>query len=353
MQIPTDSPATLLCSTCLLVALLLTPVSGLRAQPSEAVKSITIEIAPVIRDSRSLPIRTSGRLAYQTETRLSFKTSGLVSSVAVDVGDAIEEGQELAALDLEELNAQVASAASSVDQAARDLKRLQDLYKKRVIPLQQLENAQTALEVAQSALNIARFNRRLSVIKAPFSGRVLQREIEVNELVSSGAPVFVVAGEEQGWIVKVGLADRDVVRVRLGDPAELRMDPYPGELLRGEVSRIAAAADPATGTFEVEISLPAETRPLRSGFVVRVDILPSSTPEYAYIPIEALVGANERLGLVFAYDRQSGRVSRRTINIVDLVHTELAVSAGLEGVQQVVTEGAPYMREGLRVQLSH
>ncbi|WP_426415666.1 efflux RND transporter periplasmic adaptor subunit [Aestuariirhabdus sp. LZHN29] len=352
MQTVTMLPLILRLSRHLLVVLMACGAAGLQAQPSEAVKSITIETAPVVREKRRIPIRTSGRLAYHAETRLAFKTSGLVTEVAVDVGDYIEEGQVLAALDLEELNARVNSAASSVDQAARDLKRLKDLFNKKVIPLQQLENAQTALDVAQSSLNITRFNRRLSVIKAPFTGRVLQREVEVNELVNSGTPVFVVAGEEEGWVVKVGLADRDVVRVRLGDRAELRMDPYPGELLIGTVSRIAAAADQATGTFEVEISLPAEERELRSGFVVRVDILPNSTPEYTFIPIEALVGANGRLGLVFAYDPNSGRVSRRTIDMVELVDTELAVRAGLEGVKRVVTEGAPYMREGLRVKLA-
>ncbi|MCL6414387.1 efflux RND transporter periplasmic adaptor subunit [Aestuariirhabdus sp. Z084] len=328
---------------------MLSGAATVSAQPSEAVKTITIESAPVVREQRSIPIRTSGRLAYHTETRLAFKTSGLVTEVAVDVGDRIEEGQMLAALDLAELDAQLSSAASNVDQATRDLKRLKGLYKKNVIPLQQLENAQNAFDVAQSTLSITRFNRRLSVIKAPFSGRVLQREIEVNELVNSGTPVFVVAGEQQGWIVKVGLADRDIVRVQLGDRAELRMDPYPDELLVGRVSRIAAAADAATGTFEVEISLPTDDRELRSGFVVRVDILPSSTPKYSFIPIEALVAANGHLGLVFAHDRKTNKVSGRTVDIVALVDDELAVRAGLEGVERVVTEGAPYMKDGLRV----
>lgn len=336
----------------LLPLLLFVEAMPVGAQPSEAIKNITIESAPVIREQRSIPIRTSGRLAYHTETRLAFKTSGLVSEVSVDVGDHIEEGQVLAALDLAELDAQVSSASSSVDQAARDLKRLKGLYKKNAVPLQQLENAQTRFNVAKSSLNIARFNRRLSVIKAPFTGRVLQRMIEVNELVNSAAPVFVVAGEEQGWIVKVGLADRDIVRVQLGDKAELRMDPYPGELLMGEVSRIAAAADPATGTFEVEISLSPDARELRSGFIVRVDILPSSTPPYAFIPIESLVGANGHLGLVFAYDPRRQTVSQRTIDIVDLVDDELAIKAGLEGVDYVVTQGAPYMQDGLRVKMA-
>ncbi|MCX4027103.1 efflux RND transporter periplasmic adaptor subunit [Endozoicomonas sp. SM1973] len=320
------------------------------ADPLTTKPTIVVATAPVIKEKRIIPIKTSGRLAYKKETRLAFKTSGLINRIHVDEGETFQQGDTLASLDLAEINAQVTSTESNVAKAKRDLIRFTDLYKKNVIPLQQLQDAQTALHLAESELKIATFNRRHSIIKAPFNGKVLQRFTEENELINAGSPLFTVAKNQNSWVVRVGLADRDVVKTSVQDPVKLAFDAYPQTLFTGKITKIAAVADLKTGTFEIEVSLNNPPLPLRSGFIARVDILPKSTQPLAFIPIEAIVTAKSNQAMVFAYDQQTSQVSQHWVTLAGLLNKEMAVRSGLENVTEVVTEGASYLKDGMTVQ---
>ncbi|WP_163830892.1 efflux RND transporter periplasmic adaptor subunit [Spartinivicinus ruber] len=320
------------------------------AEPKANQPTIVVTTSPVIREKRIIPIKTSGRLAHAKETRLSFKTSGLINRIYVDEGETFQQGDILASLDLAEINAQVNSAESNVAKAKRDLARLMDLYKKNVIPLQQLQDAQTAFRLAESELKIATFNRRHSIIKAPFNGQVLQRFTEENELINSGTPLLTVSENQNSWVVKVGLADRDIVKATMQDPVKLSFDAYPQTAFTGKISKIAAVADPKTGTFEIEVSLTNPPLLLRSGFIARVDILPKSTQQLAFIPVEAIVTAKGKQAMIFAYDPKTSQVSEQWVTMNSLLNKEIAISNGLKNISDVVTDGASYLKDGMTVQ---
>lgn len=311
-----------------------------------------VETANVKREIRLLPIRTAGRLSYAAETRLAFKTSGLVKAVYVDEGDTFNTGDLLAVLDKEEVNAQVSSAESNVVKAKRDLQRLNRLYQKKAISLQQLQDAQTALRLAEADLRIARFNQRHSVIKATQPGRLLQRLLEPHELISAGKPAFLVALGRDQWVMEVGLADRDVVKVSIGDKAKVLFDAYPEKGFSGRVSQIAAVADPKSGTFNVKVELDKPSVVLKSGLIGRMDIYPHTTKPLAFIPVAAMVTANNNKAMVFAFDEQTHQVQQHWVDISAMLGGELAIKKGLDGVQQVVTLGAKYLENGMHVRLA-
>ncbi len=332
------------------LALLILAGCNTNAQPVQPPPSTPVRTADVTQSARALPIRTSGRLAPKTQVQLSFKTGGLIDKFYVDEGSRVRAGQLLARLDMAEIDAQVQQSQSNFDKAARDAARMQALYRDSVATLEQFENAQTAQEVAQSGLRITRFNRRHSEIRAPANGRVLRRLAEVNELVTPGKAVLVF-GAAQGWVVRVGLADRDVVKLNLGDEAALHFDAYPDRPFKGWVSEIAEAADPTSGTFEVEVSVEDAGGLLKSGFIARVDLMPSDTAPLFFIPIEALVEGDGRDGIVYAVEAESEVARRVPVRIAEILGAEVAVTAGLDSVAAVVTEGAPYLTDGARIQI--
>jgi RND family efflux transporter MFP subunit len=199
----------------------------------------------------------TGTLGPKEEIPLSFKIGGVVSRVLVDAGARVRMGATLAALDLSEIDAAVTRAQSAADKAERDLLRARRLYGDSVVTLAQLQDAETGGEIARADLETARFNRRHAVIVAPAGGVILRREAEPGELVAPGAQILVLGSNARGAVVRVGLADRDVVRVRRGDRASVRFDALPDREFAGVVAEIAAAADPLTGTYRVEVSIPS------------------------------------------------------------------------------------------------
>src|SRR5581483_2717579 len=112
----------------------------------------------------------------------------------VKEGDHIIKGQLLATLDLTEINAQVQQAAQSVEKVQRDVNRVKNLYNDTVATLEQVQNTNTQLSVAEENLRIARFNQQYAQIRATENGTILKKLMNEGELAAAGAPVFAMNG---------------------------------------------------------------------------------------------------------------------------------------------------------------
>lgn len=305
-----------------------------------------IQVGPAEAQTAPLPVRTSGRLASKAEIQLSFKIDGVIQSIQVDEGDRVERGDELARLNLSEINASVVEARSALQQAKRDLERTERLHRDSVATLEALQNARTGVEIAEARLQTARFNREYAVITAPESGRILRRAAEEGEVVSPGRPVLTLGAVSRGWVVRVGIPARDVMQVQRGDSARVRFDAYPDRTFDARVTEIADAADPRTATFEVELSVDDPEALLKSGFIGRVALYPSGQQRHVVIPATALVEGDGQQGTVFTFDAQSKRVRRTPVRVARVLDSTIAVSEGLQPGTVLVTEGAAALADG-------
>ena len=309
-------------------------------------KKITVKTEPVLTKEISLPIYTSGKLASKTEIKLSFKIGGIIEEILVEEGQKVKKGELLAKLDQSEINAKVTQAKSGFAKANRDLERVKRLYADSVATLEQKQDATTAYEVALSNVKVAEFNLRHSAINAPQDGKILKRLGEKNELIGAGMPVFFFGSSGNEWIVRCGVSDRDIIRLQLGDSAIVIFDAYSDKTFPAFVSEIAEAADPRTGTYEIELVVTSANQKLISGFVAQVEIFPSDHKHYTIIPIESLVEGSGDKGFVFMLLQNSDKVKKLPVEIAFLINDEVAVESGLENVCEVVSEGAAYLGEG-------
>ena len=332
-----------------LLPLALSGCSRSRASAAPEREVVAVRLAPVTTERIARPVTATGTLGPKEEVTLSFKIGGVIGRILVDEGQAVRAGDTLAALDLSEIDAGVTRARSAAEKAERDLTRARRLYADSVATLEQTQNAETGFDVARAELETATFNRRYAVIVAPAAGVILGRSAEPGELVSPGAPILTLGSRSRGVVVRAALADRDVVRLRLGDRAEVRFDALPDHPLAGTVTEIAAAADPLTGTYRVEVTVPGSG--LSSGLVGQVEIRPAAARPMALVPIEAVLEADGSHATVFALSADGRRAQRRAVTIGFLAGDRVAVLAGLDGVRSVVTDGAAYLDDGAAVRV--
>ena len=311
---------------------------------------IPVRAADVITESAAEPITATGVVALRDEIALSFKIGGVVQQVFVRAGESVQAGQVLATLDLREIDAQLTKAKSGAAKADRDLARATRLYNDSVATRQQLDDASTAAEVAQADVATASVNRQYAQIVAPSSGVILRRDVEPGELVGPGASVVTLGSRTGGTILRVALADRDVVQIRQGDAATVRVDARAGEALRGHVRQIGAAADARTGTYEVEISIDSPAG-LASGMVGRAELMPNGATTLRSVPIEALLEADGDRAALFALDKDN-QVKRVDVSVAYVRGQRAAVRSGLEGISRVVTDGAAYLSDGSSVRVT-
>lgn len=317
-------------------------------QPEIPVEVTAVRAAPEASD-----VMAYGLVKPDREAVLSFKISGLLKTLSVDTGDKVKKGQLLAVLDQREIDAQAINARAAADKAKRDLARIEPLLPKGFVSVQKAEDARTALAQAQAALTQVEFNRSLARITAPADGTVLTRHVEKNEIVSAGTPVLTVSQGTQGFILKVGLSDRDVARISLGGKARVMLDAFPETPIEGLVRRIAGESNPQTGTFEVEITLNDLPPGTGSGFIARASIAPRdrSGPSYVAIPASAILEGHGATANVYVVDNASQTAQQTRISIARIEGDDVLVTQGLNVGMQVVSAGAPYLREGARVRI--
>jgi RND family efflux transporter MFP subunit len=312
-----------------------------------------VRIQPVGTGPALPPVATNGVVASKDEMRLSFKVGGVIRRIAVRPGETVKAGTVLAEIELAEIDAQVEQARQLAAKAQRDLERGERLYADQVISLVQLQNLRTQAEVQQAQLRSAQFNRGYAAIVAPRDGVVLRKLAEERELVAAGAPVIVLGAKDGGYVVKAALADREIVRLTLGDAAEARLDAWPGVTLHGRLAEISRAADERTGLFAVEVQLdpPAADVTLASGLVARLQIAPSAAAgrTLPYVPIAAVVEGDRDRASVFVV--QGDKVSRRAIRVAFIAPDCVAVAEGLQPGERVVTDGALYLQDGETVRV--
>jgi RND family efflux transporter MFP subunit len=315
---------------------------------------------PMIEDAALIPVRVqqpsmrralppivlTGTLGAKEEIPLAFKIGGVVTRVAVDAGAAVRAGQVLAEISQTEIDAQVAAAREGRDKTQRDLTRIRALYADSVATISQLEDAVTQAEVAAAQLRAAEFNRQYAVIRAPAAGIVLRRQLEPGQMVGANTTVFVLRSSRRGLVLRAAAADRDAVRIKVGERAVVTFDAFPGDQFGAEVERVAVAASPVTGTYEVELTMRPTPRTLVSGLVGRATLYPVSDTPLPFIPAEALLEADGVWASVFVLDADGTTVRRVPVRVAFLDGTMAAIAGGLADTSRVITSGATRLADG-------
>lgn len=327
----------------LALAVVLAACSSHAAEGAPRRTAVRIEAATTGPASPALA--TNGVVANKDEMRLSFKVGGVIKAIHVEEGQAVHAGERLADIEQTEINAQLEQARALNDKAQRDLARGERLYADEVISLEQLQDLRTQAATARAQLKGVEFNRGYSVITAPADGVVLRKLSQERELVPAGQAVLIVSSHGRGYVVRAALSDRELVQLKLGDPAEVRLDAYPGQVLHGTLSEIAGAADDRTGLFPVEMRLDSPPAALASGLVAKLRLYPAAGRARAltYVPIGAVVEGTGDRASVYVVD--GGRARRREVRVAFIDPAGVALTAGVAPGEHVVTDGVLYLED--------
>jgi len=321
------------------------------ASPAEDEGVVLVRLAPVAPGPVERPIRAGGVVAAKNEWDLAFKVGGVLSAVRVDEGAPVRAGQVVAELDTTELLAGVSQAREGLAKARRDAERATLLAAAEVAPRVAAEDARTGVALAEAALAAAEFNLRHARLVAPDDGWVDRRMAEPGEVVAPGRPVLHLSGKRRGFVVRVAVAERDVLELVRGAPATVTLDARPGVALPGRVTEIGHAASRGTGTWQLEIAVDPSRAgvPLLAGLTAKVQI-PRSVPAAGAVPLAAVVAGDGATGAVFAVE--DGRARRVPVSIAFLDGDRAVLAAGVEHLEAVVTDGASRLSNGARVRVA-
>ncbi len=346
-----------------------------QSRPSDVPKSLPVVRAESVHESVAFSQnRYAGVVRANAQVELDFKVGGYIKSISrsktvptriLQEGDRVTSGATLAVIDPSDYAAHVDTASAALleakaaaVQAERDRARTQALVNTGTLTPVELENRATQRDV--SVARVARANATLteahlaladSTLRAPFSGVILTRLVELGAFVTPRAPGFVMADDSKMKVV-FGVPDSLLPSLHVGDSAKVEI-PSLGRNFDASISRVASAADPRSRVFEVEVIIPNKDQQLRVGLAATVVLDTSGSRQKGYeVPLRALVRGTGSNIAVFTVDNASGRSIARVRDLTVLrVVGDDALVLGLNPDQRIVTLGASLLHDGDAVEL--
>ena len=346
----------------------------------------------------------SGRVLAPAKVDIGATITGRVQAVKVDEGDPVRAGQALIELERAELAAALAQAVAT-EQAAltridqwrdvgslsareqlaqaeanyrnieRDTARQEQLYQQGFIGEARVDEARRALVVAKSQHETARAtaaastptgtDRRLledqlaqaraakqtaaaklaqTVVSAPAAGVILDRTVEPGDIVQPGKRLLALALD--GDVRLTALIDeKNLALLRVGQPALVSADAYPGERFRAVLSYLSPGVDVQRGTVEAKFAVPAPPKYLRADMTVSIDIEVADKADALVIPATALRDAQSAEPWVLVV--RDGRAERQSVKTGARTATQVEVLAGIAAGAEIVA--SPGVAPGERV----
>lgn len=312
------------------------------------VKVVSVNAEPVM-DS----IRATGLITTENAAKLSFKIGGVIDRIYVNEGELVTPGQLLASLKITEINTQLDQAGLALDKAQRDYLRASNLYKDSVGTLEQLQNAKTTLDMAKQAMDAIAFNHQYAVIRATADGFVTGKIANEGEVIAPGAPVLMI-NETRGnkdWVLRVGVSDAEWSSIYLGQKAAIRLDAFPGQVFGGKVYRKSQSADPASGSFQVDIQINFSRKVLAAGMFGKAVLFPEKAINENVIPYEALVQINGNRAFVYT-PGSGGSLKKVEVMIKSFNDKNVIIGSGLSEGEEVVVSNNAFLNEQSRITIA-
>ncbi len=315
---------------------------ALRTTTPQVVEVETFRV-PVSGKSGML-LTVNGYIVSRNHASLGFGRSGKIARINVHEGQSVEKGQKLAELENLEITARL-------EEARRDFARKKVLYAEKLISQKEIEDAQTRQKIAESQWQD-------TIIRAPFSGDVVQKLAQVGETVSAlGAPGTDAQGiislaDRKNLDVEVDISETSLALVQKGTPAEIIADAFPDKTYHGHLLEIRPSADRAKATVRVKVRIEDPDDKLLPDMGARVQFLSSETKNKTKSTLQVPKSAIQKKGSKQGVYLMIGDYVRlRTVELGDEAGGKVEVKSGLSGGEDVVISSAGQLKDNTKVKV--
>jgi membrane fusion protein (multidrug efflux system) len=355
--------------------------SGAKNDPKKT-RTITVGTIRPLKQDLDIRLAYTADITPNQVVNIFSRVDGYISKLYVDKGDFVNANQLLVEIDhtdylhavnqakanLAAARAKVTQQDASVRNAKLTLDRMRALIKDQFVSQQDLDNAEVNTDAAiaaqeslraqvkqmEVALAQAETNLAYSYIRAPFSGYIAERNLDLGAYVTGAATSTSTTSRgilslHDIDIVRtlIEVVEKDVPLIKLGQKAEVRAEAYPDRAFEGTVTRVVQALNRATRTMTVELDLPNKDHLLKGGMFARVEVLVGKHANALQIPIDAVSRLEEEQ---YVYIVRDGKAERVSVDIGVRDENRVEITNGLIGDEQVIVSGKDLVQSGTPVQ---
>ncbi len=334
--------------------------SKVRAAQMSQEKGIAVQVTAAELGDITPRVEFSAGLEPVWTADISSKVDGRINNLLVSEGDVVQSGTVIAALDTNELAAQVLqaqgnlfAAQSNLKQAELDYNRYSALSSQGAVSAQLLDNARTKRDVAAGQVRSAEGSLGLVQEKldngnviAPRHGVVTKKYVQSGTYTRAGAPIITIA-DLSALVAKATVGESQVADLALGTKVKVLIDAINGQEFNGTITHISPVATLPARTFTAEISIPNEQGVLKAGMFAKVEMDSKVHSKVLVIPESSLVMRDDQK-TVFVLGADN-KVQQRILKLGYVGDGIAEVLEGLVQGERVVVEGQNKIKDGTEV----
>jgi membrane fusion protein (multidrug efflux system) len=311
----------------------------------------TVATTQVQQENWRPTLHSVGSLVAINGIAVTTEVAGLVSQIQFESGAPVKQGDVL--LHLDDTVDEAALEALRAERRLAEIKftRAKDLLKRKVISKSEYDEASATFDAATARMKQQEAVIQRKSIRAPFSGRLGIREVNLGQYLEPGNPIVMLQALDPIY-VDYTLPERYLPRIGTGQEVQIQVDALPGETFTGEISAIDSGIDIGTRTVKLRATLANADGKLQPGMFAKVQTLAPETLSVLTIPRTA-VSYNtygDFVYLVVKNDKGQSIVKRQQITTGESRKGRVVVTKGLEAGQEVVRAGLVKLRDGMPIQ---
>jgi membrane fusion protein (multidrug efflux system) len=312
--------------------------------PAETVTSV-----PVKADRWATSLTAVGTLNAVQGVTVTAELPGKVVDIAFEAGMTVQKGDILLRQDTSSEDAQLPGAVAQADLARTNLARSDQLLEKGIIAKVDRDNAVTALAQAESQADNIRAAIKKKTIRAPFSGKLGIRQVNLGQTLKEGDPIVVLQTFDPIF-ADFSLPERHVPSLRTGLPVRVTGDALPGVEVTGTITTVSPQVEAETRNIKAQATVANRSGMLRSGMFVNVAVELPGQRSVLVIPTTAVLYAPYS-DSVFVIEEQKGSMILRQqfVRLGEKRGDFVEVTEGLKEGEIIVSTGVFKLRNGQAV----
>ncbi len=317
------------------------------AQQVQTKKMSTVPVSTVDAKFENIDKKLTqvGTVFAEKEVSVVSESNGLIKAVYCDVGDFVKAGQMIFKVDDELKVANLKLREADFENAKKNLERYEALYKEGSATEAQLDGYRLAFKAADAQLIIAKRQVEDTRIKAPFSGVVTERMVNLGSNVNPGT-VVVNLVDVGSLRIKLSITEKDVFLLKNGDKAIVTTDVFPETKFSARIKSIGVKGD-ETHSFPIELQI-INNRSLKAGMNVEIEFDKQINRESIVIPRIAIMGGSSA-AQVFIVENNTAKL--RSVTTGTESGTNIEILSGLKSGDKVVTSGQVNLKDGSPVSI--
>lgn len=314
-----------------------------------AIKSdaVAVTVTTAERQNINLDFSSNGNFSANQDLMLKAEAGGRITSILVKEGARVSRGQVLAHIDSEYASLDVQRTEDALHKLRTDQARYQSSYETGGVTKAQLDEIELAVRNTENQLQQAKRRMQDSNVKAPISGIVNKRMIELGAYVSPGADLFEIVDISR-LKLDVTANETQVVQIKTGDKVKITSTVFPAEEFTGTVSFIAVKADNSLN-YPIEILVDNESQRvgLKAGMYATAHFQFPKQDPVIMIPRGSFIGSVSSQ-LVYVMDTDS-TAQQREVTPGRIIGERVEILNGVQEGETIITSGQINLTNGVKV----